>query len=207
MSYIYKIINNINKKLYIGKTDKTIKSRFEQHYKDSKKIKNQERLLYKAINQYGIENFSIEQIEECPSSKSNEREKFWIEYYDSLKNGYNATLGGDGSANLDYDLIYNIYQQKKSLTETAKIIGCCEDSVRLVLKKNNISQKNILLNKKIKQSKSVAMIDKTTNQIIKIFTGTHDAAKYLGKTHQHIQEVCQGKRKSAYGYFWKYLKK
>ena len=120
----------------------------KQHYKDSKKIKNQERLLYKAINQYGIENFSIEQIEECPSSKSNEREKFWIEYYDSFKNGYNATLGGDGSANLDYDLIYNIYQQKKSLTETAKIIGCCEDSVRLVLKKNNISQKNILLNKK-----------------------------------------------------------
>lgn len=113
MSYIYKIINNINKKLYIGKTDKTIKSRFEQHYKDSKKIKNQERLLYKAINQYGIENFSIEQIEECPSSKSNEREKFWIEYYDSFKNGYNATLGGDGSANLDYDLIYNIYRQKK----------------------------------------------------------------------------------------------
>ena len=28
----------------------------------------------------------------------NEREKYWIEYYGSFKNGYNATLGGDGKA-------------------------------------------------------------------------------------------------------------
>ena len=160
----------------------------------------------------GISPIYEEGLEEL-MKEDKERLTYTTNYKEAYKDkdvifiGVGTPERADGSANLDYDLIYNIYQQKKSLTETAKIIGCCEDSVRLVLKKNNISQKNILLNKKIKQSKSVAMIDKTTNQIIKIFTGTHDAAKYLGKTHQHIQEVCQGKRKSAYGYFWKYLKK
>ena len=75
----------------------------------------------------------------------------------------------------------------------------------IIIKQKGITQKEILDNCKIKKSKAVAMIDKITGKIIKVFTGTWDAGRYLGKGHQHIQEVCQGKRKSAYGYFWKYL--
>ena len=44
-----------------------------------------------------------------------------------------------------------------------------------------------------------------SNELINTFNSTREAARSLGKTHQHIQEACQGKRKSAYGYFWKYL--
>lgn len=205
MSYIYKITNNINNKLYIGKTNQTVIERFIEHCQDSAKASKQDRPLYKAMSKYGVKNFSIEQIEECTPDEANDREKYWIEYYGSFKNGYNATLGGDGAAYLDYDLIYHTYQQVKSMAETARLIGCCEDSVKIVLKNYNISQEEIILNSIISQSKSVAMIDKETKEIIKVFTSTHEAGRYLNKTHQHIQEVCQGKRKSAYGYFWKYL--
>lgn len=44
------------------------------------------------------------------------------------------------------------------------------------------------------------MIDKNTKQILHIFNGTHEAGKFIGKSHQHIQDVCAGKRKSAFGY-------
>lgn len=203
MSYIYKITNNINGKVYIGKTNKTIMKRFKKHCEDSLKYK--ERPLYRAFNKYGIKSFSINEIEECNPNIVNEREKYWIEYYNSFKNGYNATLGGDGKSYLDYDLIYKTYKEIKSITETAKIIGCSKDSVKIVLENYNVSQKEILNNVKIKSGKAVAMIDKVTGKILKTFINTHEAGRYLGKTHQHIQEVCQGKRKSAYGYFWKYL--
>ena len=156
------------------------------------------------MRKYGIEHFHIEQIEETDNPE--EREKYWIEYYGSFKYGYNATIGGDGKPYLDYELIYATYQQVKSLIGTAKIIGCSEDSVKTVLTWHyNLSAQDIANNIKIIKSKPVAMVDKNTQQILRVFNGTHDAGRFLGKTHQHIQETCDGKRKSAYGYFWKYI--
>ena len=42
----------------------------------------------------GVENFSFEIIEKCPRNQLNEKEKFWIDYFDSKNYGYNATSGG-----------------------------------------------------------------------------------------------------------------
>ena len=203
MSYIYKITNNINGKIYIGKTSNTIEQRFKRHCLDSLKYK--ERPLYRAFNKYGISNFSIEQIEECSPEQASDREIYWIEYFGSFKYGYNATKGGDGKTYLDYDLIYQTYNQTKSIIKTAKLCNCNEDSVSAIIKLKGVSQETIKENCKINRSKLVAMIDKQTGVIIKVFISTWDAGRYLGKGHQHIQEVCSGKRKSAYGYFWKYL--
>lgn len=203
MSYIYKITNNINEKIYIGKTNLSITDRFKQHCRDSSKYL--ERPLYRAFNKYGIENFSIEAIEECSPEEASNKEVYWIEYYRSFKEGYNATKGGDGKPYLDYDLIYNTYKKTKSLKEAAKLCNCNEDSVSNIIKQKGITQEEILQNYKKNQSKTVAMIDKQSGEIIKVFTGTREAGHFLNKGHQHIQEVCQGKRKSAYGYFWKYL--
>lgn len=205
MSYIYKITNIKNDKIYIGKTNNTIKKRFQEHCQDSKGLHYENRPLYKAMNKYGIENFKIEQIEECSPEIASERERYWIEYYGSFKYGYNATLGGDGKPYLDYDLVLKTYQETKSILKTAEIIQCNEDSVVSIIKNKGISNQEIQENKRILASKNVAMIDKKTNKIIKVFNGTREAGRFLNKTHQHIQEVCQGKRKSAYGYLWKYI--
>ena len=59
MPYIYKITNDINNKIYIGKTLHAIEHRFKEHCKDSKKRQNEKRPLYSAMNKYGIEHFHI----------------------------------------------------------------------------------------------------------------------------------------------------
>lgn len=43
MPYIYKITNDINNKIYIGKTLYTIEHRFKEHCKDSKKRQNEKK--------------------------------------------------------------------------------------------------------------------------------------------------------------------
>lgn len=97
---IYKITNQVNGKVYIGQS-KNIKDRWRNHktraFNDYESNSCYEYPLYRAIRKYGLENFSFEIIEECLPSELNEREKYWIKYYDSfnLENGYNQTQGGD----------------------------------------------------------------------------------------------------------------
>ena len=64
MAYIYKITNDINQKIYIGKTEFSIEKRFKEHCCDAFRKKNEKRLLYAAMRKYGIEHFYIELIEE-----------------------------------------------------------------------------------------------------------------------------------------------
>ena len=116
MAYIYKITNTINNKLYIGKTVNTIEKRFNQHKNESKTERSKKRPLYRAINKYGIENFEIEIIEECNYDILNEREIYWINYYDTYNNGYNATLGGDGTITIDYKKVLDIWNKNNNIT-------------------------------------------------------------------------------------------
>ena len=92
--YIYKITNKINNKSYIGQT-KNYKRRFSNHRTKYKKTDGQERnkLLYRAMRKYGIENFTFEVIDYCEDY--NEKEIFYISKFDSFNNGYNMTIGGE----------------------------------------------------------------------------------------------------------------
>lgn len=97
MKLIYKIVNKINNKHYIGQTTKSLEERFSQHIYDSL-IKKDDKPLHRAIRKYGPENFYIELVEEVDDSTSlDEREQYWIAYYNSYgqPNGYNATIGGN----------------------------------------------------------------------------------------------------------------
>lgn len=95
---IYKITNKINNKSYIGKST-NIEERWQYHKMRYNDKKEWDKLLYKAFRKYGLENFSFEIIEEVDNlEKINEREKYWIEYYNTFnkEKGYNLTVGGDG---------------------------------------------------------------------------------------------------------------
>ena len=97
MGRIYKITNDINNKVYIGQTIKTLTKRWQQHKCNSTKEYFKQIVLYKAFKKYGIEHFHIEEIEEVENDLLDEREKYWIQYYNCYgNNGYNATIGGDG---------------------------------------------------------------------------------------------------------------
>lgn len=50
--------------------------------------------IVKAIKKYGKENFIIELIEEVRTEDLDNREKYWISYYNSYEEGYNCTKGG-----------------------------------------------------------------------------------------------------------------
>ena len=67
LNYIYKIVNKINGKVYIGKTIYTTAYRWNQHISAATSDKEKDDynyLLHKAIRKYGVDNFTVEVIEE-----------------------------------------------------------------------------------------------------------------------------------------------
>lgn len=85
---IYKITKKENGKSYIGQSN-DIERRFAEHkYKLDIPIEI-------AIRKYGIDSFNFEVIEECSLEQLDEREKYWIAFYNTYKGfGYNCNEGG-----------------------------------------------------------------------------------------------------------------
>jgi group I intron endonuclease len=80
--------------MYIGQSV-NIKDRWGSHIKAGLGAESATRnKLYLAMSTFGVENFTFEILEECSSEQLNEREKFYIEFYDSANYGYNVTRGG-----------------------------------------------------------------------------------------------------------------
>ena len=90
---IYKITNIKTKECYIGQAIH-IKDRFIEHAKCGLGIDTPAgNKLYKAIQEFGLWNFSFEVLEECPREQLNEKEKYYIDLYSSYDYGYNSTRG------------------------------------------------------------------------------------------------------------------
>lgn len=85
---IYKITKKENGKSYIGQSN-DIERRFKEHT-----FKN-EIPIDKAIQKYGKESFQFEILEECSLDELDEKERYWINYYNTYKGfGYNCSEGG-----------------------------------------------------------------------------------------------------------------
>ena len=99
---IYKVTNLINSKVYIGQSIK-IENRWKEHKKEAfnPKSKCYNKCFYQAIRKYGIDNFKFEVLEECKIEELDEKEKYWIEFYQAfppeLGKGYNLYPGGTGN--------------------------------------------------------------------------------------------------------------
>lgn len=95
MYIIYKHTCLVNQKSYIGLTKHSVEKRFKEHLYEA--LTNNQNKFYKALRKYSKENFVSEILEEDISNLklANEREIYWIDYYDSYNNGYNNTRGGD----------------------------------------------------------------------------------------------------------------
>ena len=215
MPYIYKIFNDINDKLYIGKTLYTIERRWKQHKNNAKVRKDLEHLpLYSAMNKYGIEHFSIEEIEEVKDEKKlSEREQYWIKYYNTYNYGYNASIGGDGLQLYDYDYIWELWEQGNTIKQISAIIPCNDYVVRTVLDIHNVSTKERKARSAYRQEeghkpyrRTVNQIDINTNQIIHSYNSVKEAADNIKCDNSYLSKVCNA-NKIAFGYKWEYQDK
>lgn len=110
MGYIYIVTNDINNKVYIGQTSNTISERWQEHRNTDDGTE-----FHNAIRKYGSQLFHVRQLEECPIEKLNEREIYYIDLYDSYKNGYNMTPGGAGVPGYEHTLA-----DRKKMGEASK---------------------------------------------------------------------------------------
>lgn len=211
MAYIYQIINDINQKIYVGKTEFSIEKRFKEHCKDAFREHNEKRPLYSAMRKYGVEHFHIELIEE--TNNPEEREIYWIEKLGSFKNGYNATIGGDGKKYIDYDLVIAIYREIGVIKDVAKKLNISPDSVSFILHQNN-EPINSCQDIQTKKYGKVVNMYSLKGEYLQTFPSVGAAARYMvennltGCKHttikQHITEVCTGRRQTAAKYKWKF---
>lgn len=121
---IYKFTSKTTGLSYIGQSID-----IERRYKEHKRA-NGDYSFHNAIKKYGWEDFIFEVLEYCEKDKLNEREKYWISYYNSYYNGYNETEGGEGSAAsgkkrpvVQYDLYGNFIMIYNSILDAERTLG------------------------------------------------------------------------------------
>lgn len=198
---IYKITNIINFKPYVGQSV-DIQDRWHQHKYNNTK----DSAIHKAIKKYGIKNFIFEILEECPREQLNEREKYWIAYYDSFYNGYNETLGGDGYLTQCYEDILNLWNKGNNCKAIAKLIPCNVDTVTKALHYYNITEEEIRSRSNYFQGKPIVAIDIITNKPLKIFSNSAEINDFFNNIYKAISLNKHITNRYRYkGYYWEYL--
>lgn len=81
---VYKILNNINGKIYIGSSS-YLQRRLTEHKRLLKQSNHPNKKLQYSVNKHGIENFIFEIIEECSIDSLLEREQYYIDYYKEVE--------------------------------------------------------------------------------------------------------------------------
>ena len=96
------------------------------------------------MNKYGLEHFHIEEIENVENNMLDEREKYWIKYYNSYNNGYNSTIGGREIALYDFDeeQIISDYIELKSARKVALKHNVDHSTIDRILNTNNVERFN-----------------------------------------------------------------
>lgn len=191
--FIYKITNTINSKSYIGQTIQNVKERFYQHCatKCSKAVSNM--AIHRAIKKYGKSNFTVEVIEEIDSANLNDRERYWIKYYNSYNNGYNSTKGGqDGCKSfkdLDVESIIKEYNTGKSLRTLGTIFKVDKQTIKDLLVRNNIN---------LRTTKTYKLSQKDRKDIIKDLSLGLSRKEIISKWHiskGYLSQLINGYRR------------
>ena len=89
MSGIYKIYCKETNKYYIGQSV-NVENRLKTHLNELKNNKHINQELQSDFNSYGEDSFVFEKIKDSEEQFLNMFEKYYMEYYDSLENGYNV---------------------------------------------------------------------------------------------------------------------
>lgn len=102
---VYKITHIASGKSYIG-ISKDVNRRWAQH-KSFINTNSRKNAIYSAIRKHGVEAFSWQIIEQCDIDELEVRECHWIAVFDTFRNGYNLTAGGE------YNKVFSDETRKK----------------------------------------------------------------------------------------------
>lgn len=173
LGMIYKYTSKTTNKSYIGKTTKlNCENRHKRHKYEIDNKTNFGRAKIK----YGFDDFELNIIEDnIPVEKLSEREIYWIEFYDTFKNGYNSTKGGEGGNTYAKRTPEQMIETKKKISEAnrGKNNGMAKNP-HLVSGKNNP-----MYGKKPHNAKKVVLKNTKTNEL-KEFDRAYKVANFLG---------------------------
>ena len=177
------------------------------HCSDYKRTNMFHRKLYSAMNEYGIEHFSITDIEVINNDRDlYDREIYWIKKYDSFLNGYNDTLGGSGKRRINREDVLSLWFIGHDCRGIAKITGHDSGMISKILKEYGITEEDFTKRRMNKICKKVCKIDPATGEIVGEYASVTEACLSCGPVRiGHIADVCTGKRKSSGGYKWAYV--
>lgn len=201
MGVIYKSTCLITGKSYIGQTKRTLEQRRKQHERSK-----DDYIFHRALKKYGIQNFRWDVLENCPNQLLNEKEKFWIKQYNTYKEGYNLTKGGDTADALD----------KWKKENSQKVLENAMKALVYANKYNQTHKEQRLLQLASARKIGIEKVKRKVKclEMNLIFQSISEAEKWSlsnqnpnGKkaSHQHISKVCRGERKTCGGYHWEYI--
>jgi group I intron endonuclease len=225
---IYKITNPKGKS-YIGQS-RDIEHRFYYYKLSTNWIKEQRKLYYSFIK-YGQENHQFEIIEECTEDVINEREIYWINFYNSVQEGLNLKYGGIGgrhSEETKQNISKSLMGKKQSKETVEKRSKSLKGQKRSEYTKQLMSESKkkveITWGNKISESKKNSTyrhpketMDKIAQKnskpieqytpdgiLVNTFPSGMEAMRQTGIKNDNIHQNLKGKSKSAGGFIWKY---
>lgn len=216
---IYLITNKINGKKYVGQST-DILYRWSQHISYINKLHHKS-LLKSAFQHYGVDNFNFEIIEICSPEELDDKEKYYINKYNTYylaknSNGYNMTLGGNGQNGYgksvkQYDLDGNFIRIYNTIIEAALDTGVKDSSiVNCCAKRRNCcggymwcyADEEIVKPCKRRGTK-VYQYDFEGN-LVNVYNTAQEAADAVNASIQSIAMCCRGLTKSSRKYQWRY---
>lgn len=194
-------------KHYVGKTYNEHMRKYYHNY-DAKK--GSMKPFHCAIRKYGIENFTYEVIvRNVPNYMVNAFEKYWINFYNAVENGYNCTIGGDGLQEPSQETRMKISNAGKGRRHTQE----AKDKIGVAFKGKKLSEEHIekLRKPKSEEHRIKAGLAKR-KKVQCIETGTiydsitlANVAVGLNIRSSNITTVCKGRRNTAANLHWRYL--
>lgn len=167
--------------------------------------------IHGAMRKYGINNFTIELLEECSDDIRYERESYYIKLYNSTdkKIGYNLVLEGAGGLLYSSEEIKSAWDEGLGINQIADRLGCHKSVVSKRLRGIGVSEEEIKQRISINSSKrqGVPIYQYSLEgELIKQWESASECARQTGYTQTAISNVCRQEQISAYGYLWKEVK-
>lgn len=224
--YIYKIVNDVNDKIYIGQTRRTVEERWNYHIYDTKN-RSDNMIIHKSMNKYGIAKFHpilIEKIIEDSLfkliEKLNEKEKFYISEFNTVRPfGYNISIGGNvldsNKVAIDqYDLNCNYIDSFESIVSASLMTGIPSASIEKCISEAAGSNKSAYgyvfvrsgsLPYQVNESnRKVSQYDLNGN-FVRSYNSIKEASDITSISSSNINYCCQKKKyKTAGKYIWRY---